>query len=371
VRDELARVMGFWLELGLSGFRVDAVPFLLETMGSDDAGQLPDPHDYLADLRAFLSRRTGEGVLLGEVNLPYPDTARYFGGPDGVGDELTSCFDFILMQRMYLSLARRDAGPLTSALRERPEPPRDAQWATFVRNHDELTLDKLSGPERGEVFAAFGPEEHMRLYGRGLRRRLPAMLDGDDRRIRMVYSLLFSLPGTPVLFYGEEIGMAENLDVAGRFSVRTPMQWEPTPDGGFSSVEPARWPAPFPPGEYGPQRVNVESQRRTPDSMLSWIRMLIERYRECPELAWGAYQVLPTAAPAVFALRCDAGDGTVLALHNLDDTRVEVDLTLEGFDSGHTLVDLLRDGTTKVSDSGRVRLELDGYGGRWLRPMQG
>jgi maltose alpha-D-glucosyltransferase/alpha-amylase len=367
VRDELARVMGFWLELGLSGFRVDAVPFLLETMGSDDAGRLPDPHDYLADLRAFLSRRTGEGVLLGEVNLPYPDTARYFGGPDGVGDELTSCFDFILMQRMYLSLARCDAGPLASALRERPEPPRDAQWATFVRNHDELTLDKLSESERGEVFAAFGPEEHMRLYGRGLRRRLPAMLDGDDRRIRMVYSLLFSLPGTPVLFYGEEIGMAENLDVAGRFSVRTPMQWEPTPDGGFSSVEPARWPAPFPPGEYGPQRVNVESQRRDPDSMLSWIRMLIERYRECPELAWGAYQVLPTDAPAVFALRCDAGDGTVLALHNLDDTRVEVELTLEGFDSGHTLVDLLRDGTTKVSDSGRVRLELDGYGGRWLR----
>ncbi|HEX2416552.1 MAG TPA: alpha-amylase family glycosyl hydrolase, partial [Micromonosporaceae bacterium] len=158
VRDELARVMGFWLELGLSGFRVDAVPFLLETMGSDDAEELPDPHDYLANLRAALSRRTGDGVLLGEVNLPYPDTMAYFGSLDGVGDELTSCFDFILMQRMYLSLVRRDAGPIASALRERPEPPRDAQWATFIRNHDELTLDKLSQGERREVFAAFGPE---------------------------------------------------------------------------------------------------------------------------------------------------------------------------------------------------------------------
>ena len=286
---------------------------------------------------------------------------------DGVGDELTSCFDFILMQRMYLSLVRRDAGPIASALRERPEPPRDAQWATFIRNHDELTLDKLSEGERGEVFAAFGPEEHMQLYGRGLRRRLPTMLDGDQRRIRMVYSLLFSLPGTPVLFYGEEIGMAENLDVEGRFAVRTPMQWEPEPHGGFSSVEPDRFPAPFPGGDHGPERVNVEQQRRDPNSMLSWTRMLIERYRECPELAWGSYQVLETGERSVFGIRCDAGGGTVLALHNLDDTRVEVNLTLDGLDDSYTLIDLLEEGTTKVSDSGRVRLALDGYGGRWLR----
>ncbi|HEX6073857.1 MAG TPA: alpha-amylase family protein [Micromonosporaceae bacterium] len=367
VRDELARVMGFWLELGLSGFRVDAVPFLLETMGSDNAGNLPEPHDYLANLRAFLNRRCGDGVLLGEVNLPYPDTMTYFGDPEGVGDELTSCFDFILMQRMYLSLARRDAGPLGSALRERPEPPRDAQWATFVRNHDELTLDKLSEQERAEVFAAFGPEKHMQVYGRGLRRRLPTMLGGDERRIRMVYSLLFSLPGTPVLFYGEEIGLAENLDVEGRLAVRTPMQWEPEAHGGFSTADPDRLPAPFPAGNYRPERVNVERQRRDPDSMLSWTRMLIERYRECPELAWGSYQVLPTGVDSVFAIRCDTGDGTVVALHNLDDADVEVDLTLDGLDSSYTLIDLLGDRTTKVSGSGQVRLGLDGYGGRWLR----
>ena len=144
-------------------------------------------------------------------------------------------FDFIGMQRLYLSLARQDAGPLASALRERPALDVTSQWANFVRNHDELTLDKLSTPERKEVFAAFGPDPDMQLYGRGLRRRLPTMLGGDERRIRLVYSLLFSLPGTPTLFYGEEIGMGENLDVEGRLAVRTPMQWDDGPNGGFST----------------------------------------------------------------------------------------------------------------------------------------
>ena len=228
VRDEIARIMGFWTQLGLSGFRVDAVPFLLETEGQDDAKDLPDPHDYLADLSAFLRRRNGEAVLLGEVNLPYPDTIPFYG--DG-RPELTMCFDFVGMQQMYLSLARGDAEPLAQTLRTRPLPPGDGHWATFVRNHDELTLDKLTDSQRQEVFAAFGPEEEHQVYGRGLRRRLPPMLGGDLRRIRTVYSLLFALPGTPVLFYGEEIGMGEDLRAEGRLAVRTVMQWEPGPGG--------------------------------------------------------------------------------------------------------------------------------------------
>jgi maltose alpha-D-glucosyltransferase/alpha-amylase len=274
------------------------------------------------------------------------------------------------MQHMYLALARRDAGPLASVLKQRPSPPRDTQWATFVRNHDELTLDKLSESERGEVFGAFGPEKTMQLYDRGLRRRLPTMLDGDERRIRMVYSLFYSLPGTSVLYYGEEIGMAENLDVEGRLAVRTPMQWEPDPKGGFSRGDPSTYPARFPGGEYGPEHVNVESQRRDPESLLSWIRTLIERYRECPELAWGKHEVLPTGVGSVFAHRCDVGGGTVVALHNLDDSEVEVELRLDGMDSSYALVDLLGEGTTEVSDSGQVKLSLGPYGGRWLRARQ-
>src|SRR4051794_40368601 len=239
VRDEIAKAMGFWLELGLSGFRVDAVPFLLETQGVDaaEARRLPDPHEFLADLRALVGRRTGNGILLGEVNLPHQQQAEFFGGENG--NELTMLFDFISMQKLHPAVARADAGPLAEALVARPHVSPDSQWATFVRNHDELTLDKLSDSERAEVFAAFGPEERMQVYGRGLRRRLPPMLDGDPRRVRMVYSLLFSLPGTPVLFYGEEIGMGEELSAEGRLAVRTPMQWTAGPNGGFSRA-PAR-----------------------------------------------------------------------------------------------------------------------------------
>ncbi|BCB81839.1 alpha-amylase family protein [Phytohabitans flavus] len=367
VRDEIMRVLGYWLHLGLSGFRVDAVPFLLETDGALDAEDLPDPHAYLRDLRAYLSRRNGEAVLLGEVNLPYPDTMRFFGDEDG--DELTMCFDFIGMQRLYLSLARQQAGPLAEALRERPEQPKDAHWATFVRNHDELTLDKLSEQERQEVFDAFGREPRMQLYGRGLRRRLPPMLDGDPDRIRLVYSLLFSLPGTPVLFYGEEIGMGEELSFEGRNAVRTPMQWSDDDNAGFSTGDPEKLVAPVVQGEYGPSKVNVASHLRDPHSLLSWMKLLIRRYRQCPELAWGRYEVLPHEAEQVLAHRADQDGGTVVALHNFAGEPVEVALRLDGVESGDRLVDLLGDGVTPVGD-GRVSLRLDRYGCRWLRVVK-
>jgi trehalose synthase len=367
VRDEIVRVLGYWLHLGLSGFRVDAVPFLLETGGALDADELPDPHEYLRDLRAFLSRRNGEAVLLGEVNLPYPDLMRFFGDEDG--DELTMCFDFIGMQRVYLSLARGQAAPLAEALRERPVQPKDGHWATFVRNHDELTLDKLSEEERQEVFDAFGPEKRMQLYGRGLRRRLPSMLDGDMDRIRMVYSLLFSLPGTPVLFYGEEIGMGEELSVEGRNAVRTPMQWSDDDNGGFSTADPEKLSAPLTQGEFGPAKVNVASQLRDPRSLLSWMKLLIRRYRQCPELAWGRYEVLSHDAEQVLAHRADQDGGTVIALHNFAAEPADVALRLDDLAPGDRLVDLLTDGSTPVED-GKVTLRLDRYGCRWLRVVK-
>jgi maltose alpha-D-glucosyltransferase/alpha-amylase len=367
VRDEIARIMGFWMELGLSGFRVDAVPFLLETTGKMDSAELPDPHDYLTDLRAFLTRRNGEAVLLGEVNLPYPDTMRFFGDTDGVGNELTMCFDFIGMQRFYLAMARQSAEPLAEALRDRPDPPRDCHWATFLRNHDELTLDKLDSHQRQEVFDAFGPEKEMQLYDRGLRRRLPPMLSGDIERVKMAYSLLFSLPGTPVLFYGEEIGMGENLAADSRLAVRTPMQWDPAPAGGFSTADPSKLPRPMTEGDFGPQQVNVADQRRGEDSLLSWIRLLIERYRESPELAWGHYEVIDTGQPAVMAHRSSIDGETVIAVHNLGDAEVDLKLALKGLDNSHELTDLLVDGTTKISKDGHASITLGRYGCRWLR----
>jgi len=365
VREEIERVIGFWSQLGLSGFRVDAVPFLLDTAGALDAANLPDPHDYLRDLRAFLDRRHGQSMLLGEVNLPYPDVRRFFGDEDG--DELTMCFDFIGMQRLYLSLARNDPAELVNALRTRPDPPEEAQWGTFVRNHDELTLDKLSDEERQEVFDALGPAEDMQLYGRGLRRRLPPMLGNDLRRIKMVYSLLFSLPGTPVLFYGEEIGMGENLAAEGRNAVRTPMQWTAGPNGGFSIADPDRLAAPVAEGEFGPEHVNVAAQRRDPDSLFHWTKLLIQRYRECPELSWGRCTILEHESPSVFAHRADHENGTIVAAHNFSAASARITLAVTGTGVGVQAVDLLRDGTTDVREDGVLTLDLDPYDTRWLR----
>ena len=348
VRDELAQVMGFWLKQGLSGFRVDAVPFLIE-------GALEDPHQIVRDLRAYVNRRVGDAVLLGEVNLP-PDQVREFLG-DEDGDELHMVLDFIGNQAMYLSLARGSATPLADALRTFPEMPEVASLGRFVRNHDELTLDKLSEEERDEVFARFGPDESLQLYGRGLRRRLPAMFDGDERALRMVYSLAFSLPGTPVLFYGEEIGMAENLDIEGRYAVRAPMQW--APDGGFTlpGVSPRR---PMVEGAFGPERVNVKDQRRDPDSLLNWFERLIRRRRECPELGFGSLTVLDVGNDAVFAHRVDWDSATIVCVHELAGKPATVELPVE---DGEALVDLFEHADCELP----ATLQLEPYAARWFR----
>ncbi len=366
VRDELAKVVGFWLELGIDGFRVDAVPFFIETLGmaEDDVEAMGDPHAFLRQVRAFLTRRHGSAVMLGEVNLPYEDAVQFLG--DGQGDELHMIFDFVAMQKMYLALARQDAGPLVEALEARPPIPPDCQWATFVRNHDELTLDKLSDDERQEVFDAFGPEEDMQIFGRGLRRRLPPMLGGDPRRVRLVYSLLFSLPGTPALFYGEEIGMGENLDVPGRQAVRTPMQWSAGASAGFSTAEPDDLVRPLPTGGFAPEHVNVADQRRDPDSLMSFIATLATRYRECPELGWTELNVLEQPHAAVIALCSSVDDASIVTVHNLAAEPVTVPLTVP-VEGAVRLVDVLADSEVDVAEDGSAEVALDGYGFRWLR----
>jgi maltose alpha-D-glucosyltransferase/alpha-amylase len=258
---------------------------------------------------------------------------------------------------MYLSLARGSAAPLAEALRTFPELPQTASLGRFVRNHDELTLDKLSEDERKEVFARFGADPDLQLYGRGLRRRLPTMLDGDERALRMVYSLAFSLPGTPVLFYGEEIGMAENPDIDGRYAVRAPMQW--APDGGFTlpGVEPRR---PMVEGAFGPERVNVKDQRRDPGSLLNWFERLIRRRRECPELGFGALTVLDVGSDAVFAHRVDWDDATIVCVHELAGKPVTVELPVE---DGEALVDLFEHADCELP----ATLQLEPYAARWFR----
>jgi trehalose synthase len=363
VRDEIAKTIGFWLQLGISGFRVDAVPFLIEPPDGEDIG---DPHELMRDLRRYLQRRSSEAILLGEVNLPYEEQLEYFGR-EGDPEELTLQFDFEAMQRLYLSLARQDATPLVETLARRPQLEPEKQWANFVRNHDELTLDKLSDPEREEVFEAFAPEEWMRVYGRGIVRRLPPMLDGDPRRIRMVYSLMFSLPGTPVLFYGEEIGMGENGEQEKRQAVRTPMQWSDEKNGGFSRAAPGRLIATPPSDGYAPEHVNVQAQMHDPDSLLSTIMGFISRFRSSPEIGWGRFELLDAGEPAVIAHRITEDHLRFVAVHNFAPRPVTVTLELGDLPEAAVLSDLFETGVDEIDDRGRVEVQLDAYGYRWFR----
>ena len=365
VRDEIAKTMGFWLELGVSGFRVDAVPFLIEPPSGVDVG---DPHDFLRDIRRFLQRRSSDAILLGEVNLDYAGQLDFFGHVDAPA-ELTMQFDFPVMQRMYLSFVREDATPLAEMLAERPELRIEAQWANFVRNHDELTLDKLSDEEREEVFDAFAPEESQRIYGRGITRRLPPMVGGDPRRIELAYSLLFSLPGTPVLFYGEEIGMGENPDLGGRLTVRSPMQWSTEANGGFSRAPARKLVAKPPTDGYAPEHVNVESQMHDPESLLAKIRLFAHRFRSSPEIGWGRLELLDAGEPAVLAHRLSADVGSFIAVHNFASTPVTVRLPLGDVTEGARLSDLLADTVVPIDDRGRADVEVAAYGYRWFRTV--
>jgi trehalose synthase len=335
VREEIARIMGFWLALGVSGFRLDAVPALLETAGLPERVH-NDPRTWLRDLRAFVNRRRGDAMLLGEVNVGLEDLAGFFGRD---GDLLHMQSAFLHNQHLWLALARQEAEPLESIVRSLPRVPPDCAWATFLRNHDELSLDKLTGPQRDEVFAAFAPEESMRLYGHGIRRRVAPMLGEDRDRLRMAWSLLFALPGTPVLLYGDEIGMGEDLDRPDRMSVRVPMDWS-----------------------------SVARQRRDPDSLLNWMERLIRRRRELPELGWGHVTLLETPAASLFAHRADWEGSSVVAVHNLGEEDAEAELEL-----GEDIVavdDLLEQRDHELLDRGRLCVRLGRYGYLWLRPLR-
>jgi trehalose synthase len=289
VREEISKVVGYWLELGLSGFRVDAAPFVIELEGTDhDRGE--DPHAYLRDLRAFTNRRRGDAILLAEANLPPDDQRRFFG--DEGGDEMHMLFNFILNQHVFLAMVRHDPAPIVTALQELPEIPEANQWANFIKNHDELTLDKLTEAEREEVFAALAPDPDMRSFGRGIRRRVPPMLDGDRHRVELLYSLLLTLPGTPVLLYGEEIGLGDDQRVEGRAAVRVAMQWT----AGFTTGEAA---VPLvTEGPFAPGKVNVADQRRDPESLLNWMERAIRRPGRGGPAAGPRRVRLPVAAPA-------------------------------------------------------------------------
>ena len=311
VLDEMHKVLGFWLELGISGFRVDSLQFMIETIGTNAKDQ---PVTYLRSLVEFLERRSGNAIFLGEANVSPAEQQRYFevDGSDGV----QMLFDFRTCAAQWLAHARGSAQPIIDALNSRPRLPEQAQFANFCRHHDELNLGLLSDSEREEVFAAFAPEQQHRLYGRGIRRRLAPMLSHDQQRIRLALALTMALPGTPVLLYGDEIGMGEDLSLPGRIAVRNPMQWSPGHAGGFSAASSLYRPARAD-GPDGYRAVNVLDQRHDPDSLYSWVTRAIRVRRECPELGWGQWRTLSADDPRILIIDTRWRDGRMITLHNL------------------------------------------------------
>ena len=366
VREEIKRVMGFWLQLGVAGFRVDAAPFVVELTAGDGAPTRMDM-SLLDDWRAHVAWRRGDAVLLAEANVPVNQLPAFFGATDDVSTRFHMLFDFMLNARLMLALARRDSEPVLETLRNAPALPAMGQWATFLRNHDEVDLSRLTAEQRREVFAAFGPDESMQLYGRGIRRRLAPMLGGDPRRVRLAYALQFALPGTPVLRYGDEIGMGDDLSLPGRNAIRTPMQWENAPNAGFSTAPAKQLRRPvITSGEYGIEAVNVTDQRLDRDSLLTWFSQLIATLRECPEVGVGRATVLDIEAPRqVLVHRADAPGGAVLFLHNLGEEPVTVDVGPQ--DGCERPVDVFCDRRYDAPTDKLTGLDVDGYGYRWIR----
>jgi maltose alpha-D-glucosyltransferase/alpha-amylase len=361
VRAEIGRVVAFWLQLGVSGFRMDAAPFVIEEIHPDSADRR-FVFSWLDDLREHIAWRRGDALVLAEANVPREQIAEFFGSR---GSRLQMLFNFLLNPRTFLALTRSSAVPLSAAIQASPPTPEQCGWATFLRNHDEVDLSQLQESERADVFAAFGPDENMQLYGRGIRRRLAPMLGNDRRRIELAYLLQFSLPGTPVLRYGEEIGMGDDLSLPERNSIRTPMQWSDTAQAGFTSSDKPVRPV-ISKSEYGYHRVNVLDQEADPESLLSWFERMLRTLRECPEFGIGTATVLDAKSDEVLALRYDAPCGSMVALVNLADEPVTVDVGPVP-DGKLQPLDVFGNRRYPAPAADLTGLELDGWGYRWIR----
>jgi maltose alpha-D-glucosyltransferase/alpha-amylase len=363
VQAEILKIMGFWTQLGVSGFRMDAVPFVIAKKGPD-VKTPKSQFDMLRSFRELLQWRQGDAIILGEANVLPKDDFEYFGE---AGERLQMMFNFQLNQNLFYALASADTRPLVKALAATKPRPATSQWGTFLRNHDELDLGRLTEKQRQCVFEAFAPEKHMQLYDRGIRRRLAPMLAGDRRRMELAYSLMLSLPGTPVLRYGDEIGMGDDLSLPERNCARTPMQWSDEPHGGFTTSDRpvARV---ISGGPYGFEHLNVAQQRRDPNSFLNWLERMCRMRKEVPEVGWGDFSVLDVGDNAVLAMRYDWRNNGVLFLHNLGADPREIRFkSQESHGRAGLLVNLLTEDHSQAGKDGKHCVLLEGYGYRWYR----
>jgi maltose alpha-D-glucosyltransferase/alpha-amylase len=363
VQAEILKIMGFWTQLGVSGFRMDAVPFVIAKKGSDVGKPVPQ-YDMLRTFRELLQWRLGDSVILGEANV-LPNTDMQYFGDDG--DRLQMMFNFQVNQNLFYALASADIGPLVRALDATRPRPATAQWALFLRNHDELDLGRLTKRQRERVFAEFGPNKEDQLYDRGIRRRLAPMLGGDRRRLELAYSLMLSLPGTPVIRYGDEIAMGDDLTLPERNCARTAMQWSTEPNGGFSIAKRPRVPI-IRNGPYGFEHVNVAAQRRDPDSFLNWLERMLRFRKEFPEIGWGDFVVLPSPHRALLILRYVWRGNAVLLVHNLANEPIEARFDAGGDPRGTgMLINVLSEDHSRADANGKHTVLMEPYGYRWYR----
>lgn len=359
VRTEIRRIMGFWLQLGVAGFRVDAVPFVIE---SYLPGKKPTLRfDYLTEFRKFLQWRSRDAILLGEANVLPPEHLKYFGDD---GDGIHMMFNFYVNQHVFYALASADVEPLAKALEKTRGLPSSSQWAHFLRNHDELDLGRLKDEQRAKVFERFGPDKEMQLYDRGIRRRLAPML-GSKSLIELAYSLLFALPGTPVLRYGDEIGLGDDLSLKERDAVRTPMQWSDEQHAGFTLHQHSVLPV-ISKGPFSCSQVNVDMQRRDPESLFNWTAKMIRLRKECPEIGWGEWKILKSGSPCVLAMQYEWRGSRLVILHNFSDKPQEVKIRPTG-DGAERLVNLLVNDESHSNEKGTHRIALEAHGYRWYR----
>ncbi len=314
VRAEMLNVIKFWLDLGLDGFRADAVPYLFEREGTN-CENLPETHAYLKEIRRFIDDHYPDRILLAEANQWPGDLRPYFGD----GDEFHMAFHFPMMPRLFMALRQHDRSPVVSILERTPAIPDNCQWCTFLRNHDELTLEMVTEEERQWIWQAYAPQPRMRL-NLGIRRRLAPLLGGDRRRIELAYSILFTLPGSPIVYYGDEIGMGDNIWLEDRDGMRTPMQWDDGPNAGFSTgdVPPEHLYSPIITDEhFGYRQVNVAAQRADPASLWNSLRHMMAVRKAHLALGRGVCEFLPLENRAVLAFVRANNVETILAVHNL------------------------------------------------------